>query len=238
VTLVVAGWARIVSLLAPWPSTPTARLEVRARAWCAGDRWLASPAVVTTSEEVERAILAAREGDGHAVAVLWRAYQAPLLRYLRGRGVEDAEDISTQVWIDAARGLGGFEGGGDDFRRWLFTIAHRRVVDERRRWARRMSSPVAAPEVSPSADAEFEASDALERALRLVARLPDPMREAVLLRVVADLSVADTARVMGVRPGHARVLVHRGLRGLERMLAEDGDQAVTLWERQTMKGSR
>jgi RNA polymerase sigma-70 factor, ECF subfamily len=194
--------------------------------------------VVTTSEEVERALLRAREGDGHALAVLWRAYQAPLLRYLRGRGLEDAEDTSTQVWIDAARGLGGFEGGGDDFRRWLFTIAHRRAVDERRRSARQKSLPVVAPEASPGADAEFEASDALGRALGLVARLPDPMREAVLLRVVADLSVADTARVMGVRPGHARVLVHRGLRRLERMLAAEDDPAVTRWERQTMKGSR
>jgi RNA polymerase sigma-70 factor, ECF subfamily len=202
------------------------------------DRWLGSPAVVTTPDEIERALLGARDGDRHALAVLWRAYQAPLLRYVRGRGVDDAEDLTTQVWIDAARGLHGFEGGGDDFRRWLFTIAHRRVVDERRRWARQMTSPVAAPGVSPGADAEFEVGDALNRALGLVALLPDPMREAVLLRVVADLSVVDTAWVMGVRSGHVRVLVHRGLRRLERMLTADDDRAVTLWERQAMKVSR
>jgi RNA polymerase sigma-70 factor, ECF subfamily len=201
------------------------------------ERWLGSPAVVTASDDVERALLGARDGDGQALAVLWRAFQAPLLRYVRGRGVDDAEGVTTQVWIDAARSLHRFVGGGDDFRRWLFTIAHRRVVDERRR-ARQLGSPAAAPEVSPGADAEFEVGDALERALALVAGLPDPMREAVLLRVVADLSVVDTARVIGVRPGHVRVLVHRGLRRLERMLTAEDDRAVTRWERQTMQGSR
>jgi RNA polymerase sigma-70 factor, ECF subfamily len=205
---------------------------------CGESGWLHSAAVVSTPEDLERALRWAREGDGDALAVLWRAHQASLLRYVRGRGVDDAEDITTQVWIDVARSLKGFEGGGDDFRRWLFAIAHRRVVDERRRWARRMAASVPAPDVSPGADVEFEQRDALDRALALVTRLPDPMREAVLLRVVADLTVADTAQVMEVRPGHARVLVHRGLRRLEQMLAADGDGAVTRREHQTINGSR
>lgn len=187
--------------------------------------------------DVERALLRVRQGDLEALEVLWREHQAPLLRYVRGRGMVDAEDVTTQVWIDVARGLRGFAGSGDDFRRWLFTIAHRRLVDERRRWARRAAAPVVAPESSPGADAELDARDALARALAIVARLSDPMREAVLLRIVADLSVADTAQVMGLRAGHVRVLVHRGLRRLEQLLAVERGEAVTQLERQTIEGS-
>lgn len=189
------------------------------------------------AEIIEAALARAAAGDADALAVLWSEHQSRLLRYVRGRGIADAEDVVTQVWIDAARGLGRFQGGADDFRRWLFTIAHHRMVDERRRWARRRATPLPPAVSSPGADTDFEQRDALDRALSLVAMLPDPMSEAVLLRVVADLSVADTARIMGVRAGHARVLVHRGLRRLERMLAAERKESVTPPPRPTIRQS-
>ena len=44
--------------------------------------------------------------------------------------------------------------------------------------------------------------------------LPPDQAEAVLLRVVADLSVTEVAAILGRREGTIRVLVHRGLRRL------------------------
>lgn len=190
-------------------------------------------------EDVERALDAAREGDGAALEALWRGHQPRLLRFLRGRGVEDPEDVATQVWIDAARNLRRFVGDGDDFRRWLFTIARHRVVDGRRVVARRRaasSAELARVEPAPGADVEFEAHESLTRALTLVARLPTKMRDVVLLRIVADLSVADTATVMGLRPGHVRVLMHRALARLERELATPGGDVVTLALRGSVEG--
>lgn len=176
-------------------------------------------------------IASAREGDRDALATLWREHQPLILRYLRGRGVADPHDIASQVWIDVARNLPRFEGGADEFRRWLFTIARRRLIDELRRTGRRDRSLAAvrlAGDVAPGADEVFEGNDALVRALELVGRLPDKMRDAVLLRYVADLSVDDAAAVMGVRAGHVRVLTHRGLARLEVLLNEESGQVVTL----------
>ena len=190
-------------------------------------------------EDLARTLAAARSGDGAALEALWRAHQPRLLRFLRGRGVVDAEDVATQVWIDAARNLGRFRGDGDDFRRWLFTIAHRRVVDGHRLAARRraaLSVESTRVEAAPGADEEFEAHDSLTRAVTLVARLPAQMRDVVLLRIVGDLSVADTAAVMGLRPGHVRVLMHRALVRLEREVASRDAEVVTLAVRESMKG--
>jgi RNA polymerase sigma-70 factor, ECF subfamily len=196
--------------------------------------WVSSPPVPTTPEDVGRAIAEARGGDGDALAVLWRTHQPQLLRYLRGRGAADAADLTTQVWIDVARNLDGFRGEDvDDFRRWLFTIARRRLIDDRRRASRRRAvEPLAAGRAEAtapanSADVDYDERDSLTRALALVARLPDQMRDAVLLRHVGDLSVADAAEVMGLRAGHVRVLTHRGLLLLERMLTEEAEDAVT-----------
>ncbi len=165
---------------------------------------------------------AARVGDREALAELWRTHQAPLLRYLRSRRTPSPDDVASQVWIDVATSIGRFEGDDDDFRRWLFTIAHRRSVDQIRK-AVQTSAPhsaltARAADHAAGADAEHERHDALDRAIALVATLPDNQAEAVVLRLVNDLSIADVASVMGISEGNVRVLVHRGLARLRRKL--------------------
>jgi RNA polymerase sigma-70 factor, ECF subfamily len=169
------------------------------------------------------AVDAARHGDREAFAALWRTHQAPLLRYLRARRTPSPDDVASQVWIDVATSIGRFEGDDDDFRRWLFTIAHRRSVDEVRRLVRTSAprSPLAvrAADRVAAADDEHEQLDALDRAVALVATLPDSQAEAVMLRVVNDLPIADVAAVMETSEGNVRVLVHRGLTRLRRKVS-------------------
>lgn len=163
----------------------------------------------------------ARGGDVAALGALFRGFQAPLLRYLRARRTRAADDVASQVWIDVAGSIERFSGDLVDFRRWLFTIAHRRSVDEIRRSVRRAEIPDAhaGEEVrARAADADYECATALDRAIAMVGQLPDAMAEAVMLRVVNDLPISDVAAVMGRSEGSVRVLVHRGLRRLESRL--------------------
>ncbi len=171
---------------------------------------------------------AARRGDRGALAELWRTHQAPLLRYLRARRTQSPDDVASQVWIDIARSIDRFEGDDDDFRRWLFTIAHRRSVDEVRREVRRTGLATRAADRVAAADAEHD-HDALDRAIALVSTLPDNLAAAVMLRVVNDLPIADVASVLGTTEGNVRVLVHRGLTRLRRKMSVTDDV------RQTMK---
>lgn len=168
---------------------------------------------------MERVIAQAASGDADALAELWRGHQHLLLRYFRGKGMRDPDDLASIVWIEVAKGLASFTGDGDDFRRWLFTIAARRRVDEIRsdRRRRRRDDAIAATvpdQANGGADDEYERAAALERALAIVRTLPHDQAEAVLLRVVVDLSVTDVAAIMGQSEGNVRVLVHRGLKRL------------------------
>ena len=180
---------------------------------------------------MEGVIADAAAGDRDALAELWRGHQHLLLRYFRGKGMADPEDLASIVWLEVAKGLTSFEGDADDFRRWLFTIASRRRVDEIRRDRRRRRRDEAAQALTTdrptneTAD-EFERSAALERAIALVRTLPDDQAEAVLLRVVADLNVADVAAIMTRSEGSIRVLVHRGLSRLAERLEPPADAAV------------
>lgn len=175
----------------------------------------------------------AREGDPDALGQLWRSHQHLLLRYFRGKGMAEPEDLASIVWVEVASGLGRFDGDEGDFRRWLFTIAARRRIDDlrtvKRRADRLAHGPVdVGPTHAPGADEEAERAAALDRALALVRKLTPDQAEAVLLRIVADLSVAEVAEIMGRTEGAVRVLVHRGLK----RLAERS--AVTEPDRETM----
>lgn len=161
----------------------------------------------------------AQNGDADALGALWREYQHLLLRYFRAKGMPEPEDLASTVWLEVASSLPRFKGTEHDFRRWLFTIAARRRIDDIRSAKRRERDADAPPTrmtdvSSPSAGDVGDRERALDRALALVASLPVAQREAVTLRIIADLSISEVAAIMGRREGTVRVLVHRGLKRL------------------------
>jgi RNA polymerase sigma-70 factor (ECF subfamily) len=172
------------------------------------------------------ALAAARLGEEWAVALLWQDLHPRILRYLRvAVGDSDAEDLTSDVWLEVARGLGRFDGNASAFRAWVFTIARRRVIDVGRRGQRRRTDPMSPQQIDRGggdAPGELEARLELDAALRRVARLPRDQAEVVALRVLAGLSAEQVAEIVGKRAGAVRVLQHRGLRRLANNLAAEG----------------
>jgi RNA polymerase sigma-70 factor (ECF subfamily) len=173
--------------------------------------------------EFHSVLLAARTGAPWALTALYRELHPPLLRYLRVQEPNHYEDIASEVWIAAASGLHRFDGGEHDLRRWLFTIARRRLIDFRRASRRdRESTASLFQQRLPVGDSEQEALEELatEAALETVASLPEDQCEVVLLRVVAGLDVGEVASILGKSKGAVRALQHRALRKLAAEMAE------------------
>jgi RNA polymerase sigma-70 factor (ECF subfamily) len=173
-----------------------------------------------SDDDLADALSAAIGGDAVGFARLWRSLQPAVLRYVRVVVGEAAEDVASETWLQAARDLAGFDGGLPAFRVWLFRIARNRGIDERRRAGRRREEPREPTGQEEAGRAVRDvAFDAIENsdtgwALRLIASLPRDQAEAVMLRVVAGLEVAQAAQVLGKRPGAVRVATMRGLRRL------------------------
>ncbi|MCV2393096.1 RNA polymerase sigma factor [Actinotalea sp. M2MS4P-6] len=174
------------------------------------------------AEVLERA----RAGSGEAFGVIYAELAGPVSAYLRAKGVAEHEDLTSEVFIAVFQGLPGFEGDVVGFRSWVFTIAHRRVVDTWRRAGRRPEPVPYEPEddARTAASAEVEALDRVgqERALALLDQLTPEQREVLVLRIVADLPIDEVAVVVGRPPGAVKALQHRGLAALRRILAKEG----------------
>jgi RNA polymerase sigma-70 factor, ECF subfamily len=182
-------------------------------------------------------LLAAQGGDEDAFADLWRELQPRLLRFLRSRGADrafvDAETVAGETWLQVARDLPKFSGDYPAFRGWLYAIARNRLIDAQRAEARRpsvalhdaMTATLAAlDDVESVAQDNAELSEVLVR----LKSLPEGQRDVLLLRVVAGLSVEETAKALGRRPGTVRVLAHRGLKALQvQMQATAGGSDAT-----------
>jgi len=170
---------------------------------------------------------AARTGAEWAWTTLYRDLAPAVLGYLRMNGTPDAEDLTQEVFVAVVRGLNEFEGNEDNFRSWVFVIAHRRMQDGRRHAVRHPvdSTPTQRLE-RPGGNVEDEAIESLEtkRVREMFARLAGDQREVLLLRIVAGLSVNETAEVLGKTPGAVKQLQRRGLLALQRT---SDKQAVT-----------
>ncbi len=170
---------------------------------------------------------AARTGADWAWTSLYQDLAPAVLGYLRMNGAADAEDITQEVFVAVVRGLNGFEGNEDNFRSFVFVIAHRRMQDAGRHATRHPvdSTPTERLE-RPGGNVEDEALENVQtqRVREAFALLVPDQRDVLLLRIVAGLSVNETAEVLGKSTGAVKQLQRRGLAALQRTTQE---QAVT-----------
>lgn len=179
---------------------------------------------VTSDSDFPTLLVAARAGAEWAWAAIYREYSPAVLRYLRGRGALEPEDLLGEVFVQLVRNIAGFDGGEREFRAWVFMIARNRLIDERRAAGR---SPVdLTPDdvlgavVGPH-HAEDEAMHRLadQRVLAVLNRLTPDQRDVLFLRFFGRLTVEEVARVIGKRPGAVKSLQSRGLARIRREMS-------------------
>ncbi|MCY7372983.1 MAG: RNA polymerase sigma factor [Spirochaetaceae bacterium] len=188
-------------------------------------------------EDLDLLVDAARAGGGWAFARLWEVLSPVVASYLRGRGTRDPEDVASEVFLAAFQRIGRFDGDGAAFRAWLFTIAHHKGVDALRRGPNRevLMEELDDGRRHPSAEDTAIGRLGEEAALRRLDVLTDDQRAVILLRVVGDLSLAETALILGKPVGAIKALQHRAL---ERLRTRPPRPAVSPGAARPMTGTR
>ena len=191
-------------------------------------------------------LAAAQAGAAWAFEVLYRDLAPVVTGYLRLHGAAEPDDLASETFLGVFTGLAGFSGDEDALRSWVFTIAHRRLIDDWRRRSRRPQLTDDAGDLTllPGGDAEDDAllRVGTDNVHAMCAGLPDDQRSVLLMRVLADLTVEQIASVMGRSVGSVKALQRRGLRSLREQLENSSEEfsgdRVPLGARPAMTGVR
>lgn len=179
------------------------------------------------ADDVVANVEAAKNGSAFAFALLYDAYVDQVYAYIHRRvgHTQTAEDLTSDVFMRALKRIDSFTWQGKDFGAWLVTIARNLVADHFKSGRYRLEV-CTAELIEPDRHEEGPERTVLDsmtnRTLLLaVKRLGSEQQECVVLRFLHGLSVAETALVMGKKPGAIKALQYRAVRSLARMLPPD-----------------
>ena len=149
--------------------------------------------------------------------VLTRTYQEhidPVYRYIYRRVAnrEEAEDLTSQVFLKAVRHL---DASRDTLsvRSWLFQLAKTTLADHWRAYYRapKVSMQLMTREWAATATDDRE-SGAAETLRQVLQQLPQHYQRVLSLRFLEGLTIKEAAAEMGITEGNVKVLQLRALR--------------------------
>ena len=164
--------------------------------------------------------LQAQRGDVHAFASLVDGHREVAFRLavvITGSAAE-AEDAAQEGLVKAWRALPRFR-ADEPFRPWLLQIVANEARNRRRSLGRRArllerATASSSGDAAPSPEELTVAADERGRLLRELWSLPKDARLVLACRYLLELSEAETAAALGVRPGTVK---SRTARALERL---------------------
>lgn len=161
---------------------------------------------------------ALKAGDATAWTWLVAEYSGKITGYAARMGARDPEDVTSATLEALARRIGDFEGGESQFRSFVFSIAHARIVDDLRRSTRRSEVSIENTLTLLAADEPNEDTFSDPDLLAALDRLPEDQRRMLELRYVVGLSTKETADAIGKSEVATRVALSRAFTKLKGIL--------------------
>lgn len=139
--------------------------------------------------------------------------------YVRTGSAHDAEDVASNVFVEAVRGIGGFRFRGAPVAAWLLRIAHNETIDFLKSRSRRRETTIegTASDTLPARD-EIATSGQWRELSGALGALKREHREVITLRLIEGRSVAETATILRKTVGAVKVMQMRALQSLRRKL--------------------
>lgn len=177
---------------------------------------------VQHAQRTDADVIVESRGDPAAFAAVFDRHYEAIHGFLRARvGETLADELASETFLRALRGVRRYDAVYPDARPWLYAIATNLIGSHRRAEGRRLRAYARMPlgDVAPEAPGTALAPP-LAAAL---ADLPDADRDALLLVAWGELSYEEVARTLGVPVGTVRSRIHRARGRLRAALAETTD---------------
>lgn len=174
--------------------------------------------------DAEREVIAqAQTGNPDAFGKLYDHYLPNIYRYVFAKinHREETEDITHEVFLSAWKNIQRYAYSGFPFSSWLYRIARNRVIDHYRLQRQDTSIELVDPDalrLTSTTEQLLDTALAWNHVRTALQRLNDQEQEVLILRFVNDLSPKEIATVLDKSEGAIRVIQHRAIATLKRLI--------------------
>jgi len=171
----------------------------------------------------EKLIKDAIRGNSSAFGVLYDHYQPMIYRFVLVKvgSREEAEDLTHQTFLSAWQNVRTYKHRGHPFSSWLYQIARNQVIDHYRSKKGDVSIEAVDPEyfVAPaSASVDLTSKLEMEKVQRAVRQLKPDYQDVIIMRFIEDISLKETAAAMKKSEGAIKLIQHRAIKELQKIL--------------------
>ena len=174
--------------------------------------------------EIESLVDRAAGGDTEAFGRLYDIYADRIYRhiYYRTSNVEDARDLTQEVFVKAWQGLPKYKRTKTPFLGWLFTISHNRVIDYYRtkRDYAYLNDEIVMENDKKGPEELAEAQFTQQQVRRAILQLPEDQQQVILMSFIERFEYSEIAAALNKSEGNIRVIVHRALKRMRQILGK------------------
>jgi len=162
-----------------------------------------------------------RAGDSAAFGELYDLHVGKIYDfiYYKTHHRQTAEDLTSEAFLKALKGLNGFDPGRGSFSAWLYRIARNAVIDHYRARREHLNADDAWDLAAGSdAEADIDALMKMEKVREYLRRLKPGQRDVVIMRVWQEMSYREIADVIGKSEANCKMIFSRAVRELRQTM--------------------
>lgn len=176
--------------------------------------------------EADSLVERAAGGDTEAFGRIYDIYADRIYRhiYYRTSNIEDAKDLTQEVFLKAWQGLPKYKRTKTPFLAWLFTISHNRVIDYYRtkKDFAYLNEEIIIEDSEKSPDKLLEEKFTQQEIRKVILQLPGDQQQVVLMNFIEGFEYGEIASALNKSEGNIRVIIHRALKRMRDILDKAG----------------
>lgn len=177
-----------------------------------------------------------RNKDSEAFIEVYDQYASDLYRFIYfkiGRQ-EEAQDLTSMVFLKAWNHIQNNSlTDSKTLRALVYKIARNAIIDHYRQGQAKIESldtlenPIQIIDEDQNLEKDLNNNLEMERLTNYIMQLKEEYREIIVLKFINDLELKEISAVTGKSKGNIRVILHRALSALKKMLKEDNEKNNT-----------
>ncbi len=177
---------------------------------------------VNPDMELNTFVEKACQGDAEAFGKIYDKYLDTIYRFVSFRvgRREDAEDITEQIFINMFGAIKRYTNNGLPFEAWIYRIARNKIIDFYRAQKKHVNldDVVEIPDKTPTPEDILQSNSSKEEVLRGLEKIPEQYKEIIILKFIEEKTNEEISGILEKPVTHVRVLQHRALQSLRKIL--------------------